>query len=497
EIIIEPTMVEVVQGREITDVRVSIMNGELDRDATKLPEGLSLDSGVEFDGGWDYFVTGAPKQAGEHEVTIHAFRGEITAVPSMLRVIVKEVTKLEWVFQSQMLPLDEGKAIPSTSYTKIVNGANSLKIRWNGDAASGLEVEAIPTAAGSWRLTGTPAKAGKFKGEFVAVKKDGNEETRPFTLEVKARKTAQVASAPTAENSSPTAADKTQPQQTAVIAQEEPKKPDMASTALPAAEVASTTPSPAPAEAEKTLATPPQDATPKPEPSKNALMASNLPSDPAPPLPDEPPAPLPSQETKDEHLDVIKGSLTLQNDLEQASYEKRIVDDRMRTFLMERIEKANSHFSDADKEMLREIVTRLKNAARIATVSFDNGQTRLKPQQVDELKQALATPDVAELLANPDCQVLVVGYASNTGSHAVNIRFSQQRAKAVNEVLKAVLGRGADLCGDYGPTDLLSPDDEAGNRVVEVYAGIIQITKVEQILADGFKNDFNKRHGGR
>ena len=167
----------------------------------------------------------------------------------------------------------------------------------------------------------------------------------------------------------------------------------------------------------------------------------------------------------------------------------------MRTFFLERIEKANNHFTDADKTLLRVIVGRLKEARLVTTVKFDVNQTNISPSQTAALKKALREPDTARLLENADCQLLVVGYASKTGSYARNVKLSQQRSQRVNEVLRNEINRKADLCGDYGPTDLVS-SSEAGNRVVEIYAGTIEINKSEQIVADMFKKDFNRRHGG-
>jgi len=170
------------------------------------------------------------------------------------------------------------------------------------------------------------------------------------------------------------------------------------------------------------------------------------------------------------------------------------VDDRMRTFLMERIEKANNHFTDEDKSLLRVIVSRLQEARLVATVGFGNSQTKPDSEDARELIEELNKPETKKLMQNPDCQVLVVGYASTTGSKSINLKLSRLRAKAVNDLLRGEIGRSADLCGDYGPTDIISTE-ESGNRAVEVYAGTINVGKAEQPLADMFKKDFNKRHG--
>ena len=215
----------------------------------------------------------------------------------------------------------------------------------------------------------------------------------------------------------------------------------------------------------------------KPAPSPEPLVVP-----PPSPTTDQPKAPPPAPQT------------TTPSTEEQPTASEAAA-DHMRTFFLERIEKANNHFTDADKTLLRVIVGRLKEARLVTTVKFDVNQTNISPSQTAALKKALREPDTARLLENADCQLLVVGYASKTGSYARNVKLSQQRSQRVNEVLRNEINRKADLCGDYGPTDLVS-SSEAGNRVVEIYAGTIEINKSEQIVADMFKKDFNRRHGG-
>jgi outer membrane protein OmpA-like peptidoglycan-associated protein/ABC-type transporter Mla MlaB component len=418
EIIVEPDFVEVNLGQELPDVRVTVLKGQLAAEKTALPDGLTFDSGEEFHKGWDYFLTGAPRQPGQHVLQIHGVRGTRRALPATLTLVVKERMQADWVFHPQSLPLIENKPIPATSYTKIVNGVNALTLRWLGEPVSGLRVEQKPAGSGSWRITGRPEKAGKFKGEFSATRKDGKQETRAFEVEIRPRLEAPVigtvaVTLPPGQQSQPSAITPATPRTPAIVQAKVEAQPAQAMT-----------------------------------------------------------------------------------DAKKASQDQAAIDDRMRTFLMERIEKANLHFTEKDNEMLRTIVSRLRRAVRVASVSFGHNEHEMKPEQVKATQGALKNPAIAPLLSHPDCQLLVVGYASMTGSQASNIRLSQRRARSVNDVIQEVLGRSADLCGDYGPTDIVS-GEEGGNRVVEIYAGLIELTKVEEILADSFKQDFNRRHGGR
>ncbi len=173
-----------------------------------------------------------------------------------------------------------------------------------------------------------------------------------------------------------------------------------------------------------------------------------------------------------------------------------IVDTGMRTILMKRIELANDHFDATEKYILRDTVGKLKDARQLGIIEFESGSAKASPAQVAKIKDVLSRPSIKKLLAHEDCQILIVGYASKSGNHAYNIKLSRSRARHVNDFMRREIGRDADLCGDYGPTDIIS-DDSAGNQIVEVYAGILEVDKANQDIADKFKNDFNKNHGGR
>ena len=171
-------------------------------------------------------------------------------------------------------------------------------------------------------------------------------------------------------------------------------------------------------------------------------------------------------------------------------------DEKMRGFLLERIEKANSHFTDEEKTQLRMVVNTLKEARLIGTVHFKSNSSEISRFEKEKLVESLEEPALKKLLEDEDCQILIVGYADKTGKLSHNIKLSKQRAREVDLLLKKQSGRRADLCGDYGPTDLIS-ENAADNRVVEVYAGTIEISGLLENVADKFKEDFNKRHGLR
>ncbi len=172
------------------------------------------------------------------------------------------------------------------------------------------------------------------------------------------------------------------------------------------------------------------------------------------------------------------------------------VDDGLRKFLLERIEKLPSRYTQEDRENLRLVVGGLKQARLLCKVLFEKeGQVEISAAESAKLKTAMQAPENARLLKEAGCQVVVVGYASTTGSPAANIRYSKLRAKAVEEALRQTLGRNADLCGDYGPTDAADLSGSQLNRAVEVYAGAMDLPRYLWPKAESFKQDFNRRHG--
>lgn len=168
----------------------------------------------------------------------------------------------------------------------------------------------------------------------------------------------------------------------------------------------------------------------------------------------------------------------------------------MRNFLLERIEKVGSHFNDFQKGQLRLMVSRLKEARLVATVRFKINSSAVSELEAGKLAKNLNDPDIKQLLEDEDCQLVVVGYADMSGSQAHNIKLSKMRARAVDLVISEEIGRRADMSGDYGPTDVIS-EDASENRVVEVYAGTIEMSGKLRETADQFKENFQRFHGLR
>ena len=173
------------------------------------------------------------------------------------------------------------------------------------------------------------------------------------------------------------------------------------------------------------------------------------------------------------------------------------VTDDMRQFLLERINKLDSRFTVPEIATLLLMVKQLKEARLIKRTVFErDGQTELSKEEKDKLRQALKQEENNTLLQDPDCQIFIVGYASPSGSYAANVRLSKKRAKNVDQIVTEALGRKADLCGDYGPTEIVDKMELGGNRAVEIFAGKLNLTDAAmRVAAKKFKEDFAEKHG--
>lgn len=170
------------------------------------------------------------------------------------------------------------------------------------------------------------------------------------------------------------------------------------------------------------------------------------------------------------------------------------LDHVMRDMLLKRIDGMEGNFeqdfSRGDIEQLRKTIEKLKNAKLVGRVTFENSKATISPELKDKVKALLLRDDNKQLLEHPQCYIVVVGYASSTGSMQANVTLSKKRAKALDAVIQEALGKRADLCGDFGPTDIHG--EELENRSAEIFAGLIEISPGEKVLADKFRYRFNR-----
>jgi OOP family OmpA-OmpF porin len=110
----------------------------------------------------------------------------------------------------------------------------------------------------------------------------------------------------------------------------------------------------------------------------------------------------------------------------------------------------------------------IKEVVELKGVNFATGSARLLPESTAILDDAAAT-----LRKHPEIKAEVAGHTDNTGSRALNVKLSQQRATAVMNYLVAKGVPAANLTAHgYGPDHPLADngtaDGRAANRRVEL-----------------------------
>lgn len=129
--------------------------------------------------------------------------------------------------------------------------------------------------------------------------------------------------------------------------------------------------------------------------------------------------------------------------------------------------------SEEDKDRLYVAVKQARNLKRLFNVSFDTSRDAVGPREIEVMKANLIQPDVVDSLKNPTLVIVVLGFADKVGDVKTNLALSQTRAKAVETALVKDCGvKNIIHSVPMGGSDLLSQDDLAKNRVVEVWAVI-------------------------
>ena len=130
--------------------------------------------------------------------------------------------------------------------------------------------------------------------------------------------------------------------------------------------------------------------------------------------------------------------------------------------------KAMAQYIQADAASLNDDI-RASGHAAVYGINFDTGSAAMKPES------AAAIEEIAKLMkADPALKICVVGHTDNSGTAEHNLSLSEERAKAVVQVLVRDHGIAAERlkpygCGQYAP--VASNDTEEGkakNRRVEL-----------------------------
>lgn len=129
--------------------------------------------------------------------------------------------------------------------------------------------------------------------------------------------------------------------------------------------------------------------------------------------------------------------------------------------------------SPENRDKLYSRVERTPGMGRAATVSFEVGETGLKPIDVARLRDELEEGPARKLLDDPTVVFVVLGYADKTGGVEVNKRITQARANAVVNVMRNQLKlANAMHAVAMGASTMFGTGREQydKNRIVEVWA---------------------------
>jgi outer membrane protein OmpA-like peptidoglycan-associated protein len=236
----------------------------------------------------------------------------------------------------------------------------------------------------------------------------------------------------------------TKPAGSSVASSEPATAPGVNTPEIPPATAPVSTPEPA---------TPPAVASTSPAPGTTSPTSS--PNEPPLPTTPEPPA---------EPAQPVVVEQTVNVDPANA------VNQETKTEVLKRID-AMPKLSDAEKDKLYASVERARGMGRIITIPFASGQTTLSSQNINELKAATQTPQVAKMVSDPTVVFVILGYADTKGQPAANEKVSNARAESAMQALR-------DKCGflnvmhavGMGGSELFASGDRAKNRVVEVWA---------------------------
>lgn len=127
--------------------------------------------------------------------------------------------------------------------------------------------------------------------------------------------------------------------------------------------------------------------------------------------------------------------------------------------------------SSENKDKLYVSVERARNMGKIITIPFASGKTTLEAGDVAKLKAEATSQELKELVQDPTCVFVILGFADKKGDEKANLKISQERAQSVLNTLR-------DKCGivnvmhavGMGGSTLFNEQGEEKNRVAEVWA---------------------------
>jgi outer membrane biosynthesis protein TonB len=262
-------------------------------------------------------------------------------------------------------------------------------------------------------------------------------------------------------------------------AQKSEETPASPSTPAPEPEpasppIAATTPTTPPPEAPdaSTPSVAPTPATPSPSPA-----SSDQPANPPAPASDTPPA-TPTATATPPPTTLASLMPAQQPDApEPVSVEKTIdtnikgdENQRVRAEVLKRID-LMPNLSPGDRQKLYTRVDRAHGMGKVITIPFAMGSRAVGAKEIEQMKSALQSPQVANLIKDPTVVFVLLGFADKRGDEKLNQKISVDRAENISQTLKEKCGmQNVTQAVGMGGSALFDSGNLAKNRVVEVWA---------------------------
>lgn len=145
--------------------------------------------------------------------------------------------------------------------------------------------------------------------------------------------------------------------------------------------------------------------------------------------------------------------------------------------IREKFEQVDTMFTKEEAQVFRE---GNNIYLRMVGLSFDVGQSVLKPQNYGLLTKALGAIKVF-----PDSRVIVEGHTDSQGSDKLNLKLSRERAEVVREYIVANMDMAPERSSSegYGKTRPIANNETAEGRAMNRRIDIVIIPNLEQMMA--------------
>jgi len=173
------------------------------------------------------------------------------------------------------------------------------------------------------------------------------------------------------------------------------------------------------------------------------------------------PAALPSERDSAEPVSVEK---TVDTNI------KSDENQRVRSEVLNRIN-LMPNISVGERQRLYTRVDRAHGMGKVITIPFAKASRTVGPKEIEQLRSALQSPQVANLLKDPTVVFVLLGFADLRGDERINQKISLDRAENISQTLKEKCGmQNVTQPVGMGGSALFDSGKLAKNRVVEVWA---------------------------